>query len=135
MLTKDLVTHFGAIGDGIADDAPAVRRFNEWARQQTDSITLTLGAGSRAINFASTDSNFSRGNSFAYSVKVPLVVAGNGPQQTILKGKRSHFFLGTGDGIKSGNGHFGNSSSWTARLATALAGETSIRCLRRQDVL
>src|SRR5262249_55970972 len=85
------------------------------------------------IYFNSNDASQLRNNSFTYLVKAPLIVVGNGSQRTTLKGGPSVLFFLGGLGYISGNGKFGQTSSWTARLATVLAGSTSVRCINRQD--
>jgi hypothetical protein len=134
MPTVDIVSPGGAfspaaVGDGVTDDAPAFQAFNTWAQAQVSPVTLTLGSGAKTFLFASLDSNGERANSPAWKVTQPLTVVGNGPATSILKGGvGAGFALGAIASIKSGNGHYGSSSIFTARLDSVAAGSTHITC-------
>lgn len=114
------------------DDGPAFRAFNDWARAQTDSITLTLGSGAKNFMASSSDSGGggARGGGIAWGVTYPLRVLGNGSSQTrfyfttVFKSLSfcATFYLKTGTGV------YPSTSIYTARLDTASAGTTSLQC-------
>jgi hypothetical protein len=107
-IAKNIVTDFGAVCNGSADDAPAFMSFSSWAKTQSLPITLTVPSG-RICNFASTP------NAFAVGIK-SLTVSGYGAKFTTTQGS---FFLG-GIGISPTDPVRGS------RTATAQAGQTSV---------
>lgn len=137
MPTVDLVSPGGAfspgaVGDGVTDDAPAVRAFNTWAQAQVSPITLTCGTGSKTFLISGADSSGLRANSLAYNVSQPLTVMGNGRTATIFKTPDS-INLGSLHSLKSGDSSFGSIKNWTARLFSIGAGNTVLRCKSAGD--
>jgi hypothetical protein len=118
---KNIVADFGATCNGVADDAPAFAVFNTWARAQTVPVQLTIPSG-RTCQFISA-----AGMWWAAGIK-NLLVIGYGATISDSNATGSGFQLG-GMGIKSGNGNFGYTDSWTARVASVSAGSTSVTLL------
>jgi hypothetical protein len=119
------------------DDSAGMRAFNTWAQAQSDSITLTLGTGSKNFFFTTTDSNAIRAGGFTWNIPNPVTIVGNGPSST------KFFFAGVNKSsgfcannmYKSGNGNFGSSSIFTARVDTVAAGGTTLQCQTIADAL
>jgi hypothetical protein len=134
MPTVDIISPGGAftpaaVGDGVTDDAPAFRAFNTWAQGQTSPITLTLGSAPFTFLAASTDSNIIRGNSMAWNVPQPLTVIGNGRNNTKFTNSSGFgWSFGAPNSLKTGDGNWGSSSIFTARLNTVNAGSTALVC-------
>lgn len=140
MPTVDLVTPGGAfspgaVGDGVANDTPAIVAFNDWAQVQTSPITLTCGVGSKTFLFSGADTDELRAGSPAYGVSQPLTIVGNGRNSTIFKAPGAHslFYLGCTPAYKSGNSHFGSVNSWTARLVSVGSGSKTLTCKTAGD--
>lgn len=135
MPSVDLVSPLGAfspaaVGDGVTNDAPAFRAFNDWAQAQVSPITLTLGTGSKNFLLTTEDTNPLRGNSLAYNVHQPLLVLGNGHATTTMTNCN---WMGSIQSMKAGNGNFGNVNHWTARLNFVNAGSSSVICKTPAD--
>jgi hypothetical protein len=112
------------------DNGPAWAACNTWAQSQTSPITVTLGSGSKKFMVgAASDANAQRSFSLGYHLSQPITVSGNGSTTSILYSAASGFFLGCSHSIiKSGNGHFGAGSIFTARVNSATVGSTSLTC-------
>lgn len=110
------------------DDGPAFRAFNTWAQAQSDSITLTLGTSKKFI-FA-TGEAAPRGGSLSWGVTQTLTIQGTGSSSTklIYCGVSGSFGFGATNYLKSGDGTWGGSSIFTARLNTVLAGSSQALC-------
>jgi hypothetical protein len=110
-IAKNIVTDFRAKCNGVANDSPAFRSFNSWARRQTLPITLTIPSGS-VCNLSST--------TIAQGIK-NLVVSGYGA--TLITG-----WLGGHGVIEQRNNN--------SRVATVMSGATSVTLLNpRQSSL
>jgi len=111
------------------DDAPAWRAFNTWAQSQGSAITLTMGSGSKTFLLATNDSSGLRANSLTYNVPQTVHILGNGHASTKIIGSPTvGIVVGALNTIKSGDGNYGGSSIWTARLNSVAAGATSLTC-------
>lgn len=119
------------------DDSAGMRAFNTWAQAQVDSITLTLGTGSKNFFFTTADSNAIRAGGFTWNIPNPVTIVGNGPGSTkfffTAVNKASGFCAN--NMYKSGNGNFGASSIYTARVDTVSAGSLTLRCKTLADAL
>jgi hypothetical protein len=114
------------------DDSAGMRAFNDWARSQSDSITLTLGVGAKNFLFASTDNAppTGRGGGFTWGIPNPVTIQGNGTSSTkffFTSVVRSSGFCSP-NWYKSGNGNWGSASNYVARLDTVNAGSTTVQC-------
>jgi len=90
-------------------------------------ITLTLGSGQRTFLFDSADSDNTRGNAICYNVSQNVTIVGNGPTTSILKAGSTGPNLSCGL-MKAGNGNFGSTNKWTARLNSVSAGVSTVTC-------
>src|SRR5215813_7746842 len=113
-IERNIVTDFGAIGDGKTDANPAFTAFNTWGRQQTLPVRLILPAGEYA--FVGPGS----GNWIARRIK-KLTVVGDGA--TLSDGN------GTGNGFFLGGGGVWESGLHSARVETVAAGADSVKLL------
>src|SRR5262249_16785199 len=111
---RNIVTDFGAVGDGKTDANPAFTAFNIWARQQPLPVRLILPAGEYA--FVGPGS----GNWFARGIK-NLTVTGYGA--TLSDGN------GTGNGFFLAGGGVWGSGPHSARIETVAAGTDSVKLL------
>ena len=106
-ILKNIVTDFGAIGNGIADDGPKFSDFNIWAiaNQGSDQIILTVPAGTYL---------FATGNDQRWTDGVKdLIVSGYGATLTNNGSATPGFFLG-GRGVL-------NDATHNAAIATVAA--------------
>jgi hypothetical protein len=114
-VAKNIVTDFGALCNGVTDDARAFVNFNSWAKVQTLPVQLTIPSGATCAFLSSV------GQWWAKDIK-QLLVLGYGA--TITNNNSTDdpgFFLG-GRGVIQDNAH-------SARLATVSAGSSSITLL------
>jgi hypothetical protein len=110
-VSKNIVTDFGAKCDGVTDAAPAFAKFNSWARTETLPVQLTIPSGS-VCSFRTE-----RAKWWAKGIK-NLLVLGYGAS---IRNDGGGFFLG-GSGIYQDSAH-------SARLATVVAGASSVKLL------
>lgn len=132
MITVDICSPGGAfspaaVGDGVTDDAPAFRAFNDWAVVQSDSITLTLGSGAKRFLFNSADSDDVRQNFVCHNVPQNVTVIGNGPTTSVFVAGVGQPGFGSGV-FKNAHSGFGSTNRWTARVDSVSAGATSVIC-------
>lgn len=113
IITKSLVTDFGGVCNGIADDAAAFIAFNTWAvaNQGSDSIVLTIPSGGTAMIK-------SGGNLFPAANIKNLTIQGLGSGATISDGGVGIYSLGN-EGIYQDITH-------SARTQTVAAGSSSV---------
>lgn len=120
-----------------SDDGPAFRAFNDWARVQADSITLTLGSGAKNFMAFTSDSGGSgaRGGGITWGIPYPVRILGNGSSQTkfyfttVFKSLSlcATFYL------KSGTGVYPSTSAYIARLDSVAVGATTLQCKTTAD--
>ena len=113
MVSKNIVTDFGAICDGVSDVAPAFAQFNTWAKTQTLPVSLTIPSGS-VCSFRTSAAQW-----WAKDIKNLLVMGYGATIRNDLASGGQGFFLG-------GRGIIQNSTSSAATL-TAAAGASSVR--------
>jgi hypothetical protein len=115
-VAKNIVTDFGAICDGVADDAPAFTAFNTWAVNTwqvstAGLIQLTIPSG-KTCQFLSDPGRW------AQNIKKLLVI---GYGASLVNNRSAPVALG-GQGLR-------NSNAFSARLATVSAGSQSVTLL------
>jgi hypothetical protein len=115
-IKKNLVTDYGAHGDGVTNNVPAFAAFTDDMVGETDDIVLTIPAGDYHMSTDQPIVLFSQATPSPGSV-TDLVVSGYGVS------------------ISNGNniGGFGIEQAAENRIATASAGAISITCLVPSD--
>jgi hypothetical protein len=102
---KNIVTDFGAVGDGVTDDSPAFLNFQTYAKAQTNGVVLVIPPGVY---------NNPTANAFYTGIK-NLTILGYGA--TIQYFSAGGPFLETGVGVNS------------ARINSTNIGDTSVTCI------
>lgn len=111
-----------AVGNGVTNDAPAFRAFNDWAtaNQGTDSVELDIPAGTYEFL---TNAGPGNNNPFTNGVK-SLSVVGSGSGTTTLDSNGGTAFTFGGNGVAQKG--LAAATGGSARIQTAIAGSTTV---------
>jgi hypothetical protein len=119
IITKNIKTDFGAVGNGTADDAPKFNDFGDWciANQGSDQIVLTIPSGTYLW-----DSGDVNTNNWTSGINDLHVVGESNPtlQRSLATGGH-YFFLGGGGQVSS--------PDFSARLQSVLRGSTTVNLI------